>query len=324
MNDIKQEQRAQFVDRLFQTGLATMDFLTISLGQSLGLYQALDDATALTAAELAQRTGVAESYTREWLEQQSVTGVLVADTTVTPPTFRLPPEHAEVLLHETSENYLAPLLRILTGVGRQFDALTDAYRTGAGIPWSAYGPDTVGGQAQFNRPAFEQLLGAEWFPAIPAVHARLQQSDARVADVGRGYGWSSVAIAEANPNVAVDGYDFDAPSIEAAQAIAAERGLADRLHFHTADISDGDLAHSYDLVTVFEALHDMARPVEALQTMRALLRDGGHVLVMDERVGETFTGHPDDIERMMYGWSTLLCLPNTPGIPQRGHWHRHP
>ena len=143
------------------------------------------------------------------------------------------------------------------------------------------------------------------------MHARLQQSDARVADVGRGYGWSSVAIAEANPNVAVDGYDFAAPSSEAAQAIAAERGLADRLHFHTADISDGDLAHSYDLVTVFEALHDMARPVEALQTMRALLRDGGHVLVMDERVGETFTGHPDDIERMMYGWSTLLCLPNT-------------
>ena len=124
-----------------------------------------------------------------------------------------------------------------------------------------------------------------------------------------GAAWSSIAIARAYPKVRVDGFDSDEASVALARANVAGAGLAERVTISTRDAGDPALAGRYDLVTIFEALHDMSRPVDALRTVRGLLAEGGSVLVMDERVAETFTAPGDTIERMMYGFSVLCCLP---------------
>jgi 2-polyprenyl-3-methyl-5-hydroxy-6-metoxy-1,4-benzoquinol methylase len=306
------QQRDEFVGRLFTAGLQTGELLTVYLGDRLGLYRALARGGPATPAELAARTGTHERYAREWLEQQAVAGILTVDDAAAAPAARcytLPPAHAEVLTERDSLNYLAPLARIIASVPAQLPALLEAFRTGGGVPYADFGADAREGQADMNRPAYLHLLTTEWLPAIPAVHARLQADPpARVADIGCGAGWSGIAIARAYPKVLVDGYDTDAPSIDLARANAADAGVAARVSFQTQDAAQAP-AGRYDLVTFFECVHDMARPVEALRAARAMLAAGGTVLVMDERVAEAFTAPGDEMERFFYAASVLFCLP---------------
>jgi 2-polyprenyl-3-methyl-5-hydroxy-6-metoxy-1,4-benzoquinol methylase len=309
-----EQRRDEFAGRVMSTSLAAMEALSIYIGERLGLYGALADGYAVTPSELAARAGIHERYAREWLEQQAVAGILdVAEhsTDHSARRYRLAAEHAHVLADHDSLYYLSPLVRLVTSATGALPRLLEAYRGGHGVDWSEYGADAREGQAAINRPAFLQLVGSEWFPAVPDVHARLQSDPpARVADIGCGAGWSSIGIARAYPLARVDGYDLDAASVELATENAHAAGLGDRVRFHLRDASDAALAGRYDLVTIFEALHDMSRPVEALSTVRRLLTEGGAAIVVDERVAEEFTAPGDDIERMMYGWSILICLAN--------------
>ena len=189
--------------------------------------------------------------------------------------------------------------------------VVDAFRTGEGVPYAGYGEDTREGVAATSRPMYAQLLGSQWLPALPDVHARLSTPpSAHVADIACGSGWSSINIARAYPLARVDGIDEDAASIDQARRNAAETGMQERVRFMRHDASDPSLTGTYDLVTIFEAVHDMARPVEALRTARGLLAPGGCVLVADEKVHDRFTvGDQDPVERWMYGFSVLHCLP---------------
>ena len=314
LTEAQTTERDAFVGRIFGSVLGGLEMLTIYLGNRLGLYQALWEHGPATSKELATRTNTSERYIREWLEQQAAAAILTVDdasASALDRRYGLPIEHAEVLLGETSLNYLAPLAGLLYGFTAQIPAVADAFEHGGGVPWADYGEEARAGQAALNRPVFDHLLGQVWLPSLADVHARLQADPpARVADIAGGYGWSSVGIARAYPNVRVDGFDSDEPSIIAARAIAEQNGLADRLTFTTHDAADPALAGRYDLVTIFEALHDMAHPVEALRTVRRLVAEGGAVIVMDERVGESFTAPADEVERLMYSASVLLCLPS--------------
>jgi 2-polyprenyl-3-methyl-5-hydroxy-6-metoxy-1,4-benzoquinol methylase len=185
----------------------------------------------------------------------------------------------------------------------------EAFRTGGGVPYEAYGVDMRNSIAQGNRPGFLKLLGTKWFPAIPDVDRRLRaQPPARVADVGCGTGWSSIGIARAYPLVTVEGFDLDSASIMEARRNAGASGVADRVKFEIRDAADPDLAGAFDLVTAFETIHDMSNPVGALRAMRGLVMKGGAVVVVDEKVAEEFTAPGDDVERFMYGWSAVHCL----------------
>jgi 2-polyprenyl-3-methyl-5-hydroxy-6-metoxy-1,4-benzoquinol methylase len=222
----------------------------------------------------------------------------------------LPAGHDEVLLDQDSLNYLAYVARWLPSLGQAAPSLLDAFRTGGGVSWAAFGADAREAQAAQNRPSFLHLLGKEWLPAVEDVHARLAADPpARVADIGCGAGWSSIGLAKSYPNVQVDGFDLDEPTIALARENAAEHGVADRVRFQVRDVADQALAEQYDLVMAFEMLHDLSRPVEALRVMRGLLAEGGAVVIMDEKVAERFTAPGDDIERLYYGFSTLCCLP---------------
>jgi SAM-dependent methyltransferase len=312
LTDQDAAQRDAFVERLLKSAGGVFEIFSIYLGDRLGFYRALAESGPLTSAALSAHTTTHERYAREWLEQQTVAGILVAenpDDQAADRRFRLPPGHAEALVDTESLNYLTPLARLLVGVTRPLDELLAAYRSGGGVPFSAYGRDLREGQADMNRTMFLQLLGQEWLPAIADVHARLQSDPpARVADLGCGAGWSSIGIAQAYPNAQVDGYDLDAPSVALASANAQAAGVADRATFHVRDAGDPALAGRYDLVTAFECVHDMSDPVGALRVMRRLAGVDGTVLIVDERVGDTFTPTGNEVEWMMYGWSVLHCL----------------
>jgi 2-polyprenyl-3-methyl-5-hydroxy-6-metoxy-1,4-benzoquinol methylase len=296
-------------ERLFAGVLGMMDVYMVHVGDRLGFYGPLA-ASALTAPQLAAGTGTDERYVREWLEQQAATGIVEVDSGGDERRYRLPAAHAEILLDRDSPNYMAAFARMMVGMVRPLPAVIDAFRSGKGVPYADYDADFCDGQGDMNRVQFVNFLASEWLPALPDVHARLQADPpARVADVACGTGWSSIAIARAYPTVQVDGLDLDQHSIELARRNARDEDLEDRVHFELRDAADPALAGRYQLVTMFEALHDLSRPVEALQAMRALLADDGAVLIADERVEDTFSAPAGEVERVMYGFSVLHCLP---------------
>jgi SAM-dependent methyltransferase len=312
-SQVAAERRDALVERLFLATVGSWDVIAVYLGDRLGLYRALSERGPATPAELAAAAGLNERYVREWLEQQASTGILEVDdasAAADARRFSLPAGHDEALLDETSLNLVAPIGQMLVACVRPIDALLEAFRSGDGVPYADYGTDLHEGQARFTRPMFEHLLTTEWLPAVPAVHARLQADPpARVADVACGEGRSTLAIARGYPKAQVDGIDADAASVEAAQRHLDASGLAERVRFVNRDAADPELAGSYDLVYIHEALHDMSYPVDVLRACRGLLAEGGSVIVGDERVPDAFSVPGDDVERFYYGFSVLHCLP---------------
>ena len=306
-------RRDALVERLFNATLGAFDLFAVYLGDRLGLYRALASAGPLSPGELAAAAGIDARYAREWLEQQAVTGVLDVEDGV----FSLPAGHDEALIDEASLAFAAPFARFAAAVARPLPELVEAFRTGGGIPYAAFGEDLCGAQASFTRPLFEQLLGSEWLPSVADVDARLLAAPgARVADLACGAGHSSIAIARAYPRVRVDGVDLDEASVAMARANLAGSGVEDRVRFVLGDAAGPALSGRYDLVTVFEALHDMSDPVAVLSGARGLLAAGGSVIVADERVADSFSAPGDDVERLYYGFSLTHCLPV--GMPGAG------
>ncbi len=298
-----------FAERLFASILGAQEVQAVFLGDRMGWYRALAENGPLTSPELAERTGTAERYAREWLEQQAVCGYVSVATPDADPRrrrFRLPEAQAEVLTDEDSLSYVLPIARFVAATGQHLDALAAAYRTGGGVSWAELGADAREAQAAANRPYFLHQLGDD-LAAIPALDARLRRGG-RVADVGCGGGWSSIGIARRYPGVTVDGFDVDGPSIEMARANAAEAGLADRVRFHVADAAEIVPEQPYDAVFAFECVHDLADPVGVLEAMRRLAGSDGVVVVMDERSEERFTAPAGEIERLLYGYSLMCCL----------------
>jgi 2-polyprenyl-3-methyl-5-hydroxy-6-metoxy-1,4-benzoquinol methylase len=309
-----EQQVGELVDRFFMGGVAAIELVTVHLGHRLGLYDALAEHGPCTSGPLAATAGLHERYAREWLEQQTTAELLEVDDpggAADQRRYSLSPAAAEVVQNEESLAYLAPIGGFLVSVGQIFSQLMHAYRTGTGVAFGDYGTELRDMQGAFNRPAFSQLLATEWLAnGAPDVHARLQASPpARVLDVGCGYGWSTVALAKAYPNAQIVGVDLDEPSIDEARRHAKAAGVDDRITFTVGHAADSKLGDGFDVAFVFEAVHDMGRPVDVLAQIRAACRDGAAVIVMDENVAEEFgaIGHP--VERFMYGASVLHCLP---------------
>jgi len=305
------ERRDALVERLSLDAIGAFDLFSVHIGDRLGLYRALADKGPLTSSELAEAAGIHERYAREWLEQQAASDILAADgEDEGSRRFRLPEGHDEALLAVSSLNYIAPIARAVLASIRPIDALLEAMRTGGGVPYADYGDDLHEAQAAFTRPLFENLLGSEWLGAVPEIRDRLlADPPARVADVACGQGRSSIEIARAYPKVQVDGIDSDTASIGFARKNLEASGVEGRVSFHDRDAADAGLAGRYDLVTIFEALHDMSYPVEVLRAARGLLADGGVMMIGDERAEESFTAPAGETERLYYGFSIFHCLP---------------
>ena len=299
-------------DRLVAAVTGAFEAAAVDLGDRLGWYRALVGAPA-TAPQLADRTGTDARYAREWLEQQAVAGYLTVDDVRAGPDERwysLPDEHRAVLVDEVDPMFTTPLARVAMTFTRNLPRLAEAYRDGGGLSWAEMGPEAREGQAAANRPFFMGPLASEVLPGLPEVDEFLR-AGGRVADIGCGMGWSSIGIASGYPAARVDGFDVDVPSVEQARRNAAEAGVEGRVRFEVTDVGGLAAAGEYDLVTAFECVHDLPDPVAVLTAMRGMVRPGGTVLVVDERVAETFTAPGDEIERLMYGYSLTCCLPDS-------------
>jgi SAM-dependent methyltransferase len=304
-------------EQLFAGATAALELATIHLGLRLGLYEALRDHGPITAAGLGHRAGIDARYAREWLEQQAMAQLV---TCVTPDAaedervYALPASSTAVLLDPTDPAYLGPLADLTVGLSSALPELAHAYRTGRGVPFDRYGDELRHGLGTLNGATFDRALPG-WVAALPDIDRRLRHGARRprILDVGCGVGRSTLALARAYPQASVRGLDLDGPSIDAARDAAADAGLAHRVTFTVGDaalLEEGD-GDRYDLVTIFEALHDLGDPVGALAAASRVRSEGGAVLVADQLTRDRFVADGDELERFQYGCSVLHCLPAT-------------
>lgn len=303
-----------FAMRMWKSLLATQELLTIYIGVKLGFYEALAAAPGpLTFPEFAHRCDVAPRYAREWLEHQAVCGIVTVSDPRAPADqreYQLGAAHARVLTVSDDPLSMASLAVLpLGGIAAALPELLAGYRTGDGVPDASFGDDWRQGHAGANRALFAHQLAGWIQDQLPEVHQAAGRPGARIADVACGAGWSSIALARAYPGATVVGLDWDGATLADARQHAAAAGVADRVQFVQQEAAHAPEQGSYDLVCLFDALHEMAQPVEVLRACRRLRHPQGAVLVMDAKVAATFTAPGDDIERFQYGTSVLHCLP---------------
>ncbi|KAF0968328.1 class I SAM-dependent methyltransferase [Gordonia sp. YY1] len=304
----------EFAERFLDSTLATAETMSVYLGERLGWYQCLADHGPLTAADLAARTATDARYAREWLEMQAAFGILAADLSRTLTTFAISPGVAEVLTDTSSRSYLGALPRMFAASFGRLPELLDAYRTGGGVSWEQLGADARECQAALNKPWFDTELG----PALGGVthlHQRLSRPDAKIADIGFGAGHSTIALARAYPEATFVGLDVDAASVQMARDNAEAAGLGDRVQFHLAGGEEATAHGPFDAAFAFECLHDMPRPVDVLAAARQALAPGAPMIVMDEAVSDEFSGPADELDKLMYGFSLFVCLPDSMSSP---------
>ncbi|MBM7513892.1 SAM-dependent methyltransferase [Nocardioides cavernae] len=308
--DASQQTADEVAERLFGSLLGTVEIMSVYLGDRLGWYVSLADQGPATAVELAARTNTQPRYAREWLEQQAVIGLLSVehDAAADERVYAIPPSTAEVMTDVSSLAYLAPMGRMFGAVGPALPRLLEAYRDGGGVSWDDLGPDARESQADANRPWFESQLGPA-LSGISTLHDILRRPGARLLDIGSGGGWSSIALARAYPDASVIGIDIDEQSVTMATVNARAAGVADRVTFLHQDASTLP-AERFDAAFAFECVHDMPRPIDVLSAVRKALAPGAPLVVMDEAVADEFAPNGDDLERLMYGFSLFVCLPD--------------
>jgi SAM-dependent methyltransferase len=292
-----------FTAQVFGDLAACYGGVMVTLGDRLGLYDALNGAGPLTSAEVAERSGNAERYVREWLNSQVAAGYLSYDPEAA--SYELPPEHAAVLADRESPTLLTPAFNVPAAMWHGEEQAIRAFRTGEGVPWGAHHDRLFHGVGAFYRNAYSAALVPEWLPALDGVVERLE-TGAKVADVGCGHGHSTVLMAQAFPNSRFYGFDTHEESIAAARENAAAAGVADRVTFATATAADYS-EQGFDLICFFDALHDMGDPVGAARHARSALAEGGTVMLVEPNAADAVQDNAGPIGRVYYSASTVLC-----------------
>lgn len=286
---------------------ATMNAPLVVIGDKLGLYKTLADRGPLNSAELAEKTDTKERYVREWLGAQTAGGYVTYDPDTD--TYCLSPEQALMFADDTSPAFVVGGFQVALAASKIESRLEQAFRSGEGIGWHEHHHSLFEGTERFFRPGYAANLVESWIPALDGVMEKLQQGG-RVADVGCGHGASTVLMAQAFPNSSFIGFDYHEGSIAAAHERAQEAGVADRVQFETASAKDFNGA-GYDLVTVFDCLHDLGDPVGAAHHILSTLDKDGTWMIVEPRAGDTLTENLNPVGRAFYAASTMVCTPNS-------------
>jgi 2-polyprenyl-3-methyl-5-hydroxy-6-metoxy-1,4-benzoquinol methylase len=276
----------------------------VVLGDRLGLYKAMQDGQAITAAQLAQRTGTHERYVREWLSAQAAAGYIDYDAGTD--RFFLSPEQAAVFADEDSPAFMAGAFEVLSALWVDEPKVTEVFRSGRGLAWHDHSACLFRGTERFFRPGYNANLVSSWLPALDGVVEKLQQG-ARVADVGCGHGASTVVMARAFPNASFTGFDYHPPSIERARKAAEEAGVSGNTRFEVAPARR--FPGTYDLVTFFDCLHDMGDPVSAAAHVRQSLAPDGTWMIVEPFAHDDLAGNLNPVGRVYYAASTMVCTP---------------
>jgi len=278
----------------------------VYIGQKLGLYNAMSGAGPLTSAELAARSGTSERYIREWLLNQAAAGYVEYD----PQTqkYSLPPEHALALADENGEFYVGGFFSA-KAVLQAADRVAEAFQTGEGVPWSEQDTDLFSGTEASFRPVYQAYIPNLWIPLLNSEVQEKLMSSARVADIGCGYGASTLIMTRAFPNSQFFGFDSHPSSMEHARVLAEREGLQNRLHFEVARSNEFP-GGPYDLITFFTCLHDMADPVAAMKRAYEKLTENGTVMIVETMAGERVEENFNPVGVIFSAVSTLCCVPN--------------
>jgi SAM-dependent methyltransferase len=275
------------------------------IGDKLGLYKAMAQAGPLTSQEVAERSGAAERYVREWLRNQAAGGYVIYDPDSD--RYTLPDEHALALADEDSPFYILGAYDLIASLYADEDRILEAFRSGEGMGWHEHDHRLFRGTERFFRPGYRAHLIAEWIPALDGVQEKLERG-AKVADVGCGHGASTIIMAEAFPNSEFFGFDYHAASIERAHQAAKEAGVDDRITFAT-DAAKEYPGHGYDLVCVFDCLHDMGDPVGASRHVLETLASDGTWMIVEPFANDRVEENLNPVGRVFYGASTVICTP---------------
>jgi SAM-dependent methyltransferase len=303
--EIDGQKLEQFVFRAVDEVGATLNAALVVMGDKLGLYRALAGAGGLTSVELARRTGVSERYVREWLNAQAAGGYVEYDSVLG--SYTLPPEQTIALTDESSPAYLPGFFQIALGTVIDSPRITESARSGEGVGWHEHNHDVFEGCERFFRPGYSASLIPSWLPALDGVAEKLE-AGGKVADIGCGHGSSTILMAQAFPNSTFVGSDYHEGSIETARRRATDAGVADRVRFDTAPAS-AHPGEGYDLVTMFDCLHDMGDPVSAARHVLGVLAPDGTWMIVEPMAGDRIEDNLNPVGRTYYGFSTFLCTP---------------
>jgi 2-polyprenyl-3-methyl-5-hydroxy-6-metoxy-1,4-benzoquinol methylase len=294
-----------FVFRAVEEVGATLNAALVVMGDRLGLYRGLAGAGGLTPAQLADRTGTAERYVREWLNAQAAGGYVAYDADSE--TYSLAPEQTVALTDADSPAFLPGFFQVALGSVTDSPRIIEAARTGDGIGWHEHAHDVHEGCERFFRPGYNANLAADWLPALDGVVDKLTRG-AKVADVGCGHGASTILMAQAFPNSTFIGSDYHEGSIATARVRGEQAGVDDRVRFEIAPAAAYE-GTGYDLVTMFDCLHDMGDPVGAARHVHSTLAPGGTWMIVEPNAGDAVQDNLNPVGRVYYGFSTLLCTP---------------
>jgi SAM-dependent methyltransferase len=295
----------QFVFRAVEEVGATLNAALVVMGDKLGLYRALAGAGPVTPVELARRSGVAERYVREWLNAQAAGGYVAYDPAGG--TYELPPEQAVALADDQSPAYLPGFFQLALGSVIDSPRITEQARTGEGFGWHEHSHDVFDGCERFFRPGYNANLLPAWLPALDGVVEKLE-AGGKVADIGCGHGSSTILMAQAFPNSTFLGSDYHEGSIATARERAREAGVSERVTFEVAAAVEHP-GEGYDLVTMFDCLHDMGDPVGAARHVRQALAPDGTWMIVEPMAGDRVEDNLNPVGRAYYGFSTFLCTP---------------
>ncbi len=295
----------QFVFRSVEEVGATLNTALVVMGDRLGLYRTLAGTGGLTPTELARRAEVSERYVREWCNAQAAGGFLEYDPL--DGTYTLAPEQTVAFTDESSPAFLPGLFQTALGSVIDSPRITDAARSGAGVGWHEHDHNVHHGCERFFRPGYNASLVPAWLPALDGVVEKLQ-AGVSVADLGCGHGSSTILMAQAFPNSTFLGSDYHEGSIETARQRAQEAGVSDRVRFETTPASSAP-GEGFELVTMFDCLHDMGDPVGAARQVRRILAPDGTWMIVEPMAGDRVEDNINPVGRVFYGFSTLLCTP---------------
>jgi SAM-dependent methyltransferase len=302
--EIDEQKLGAFMNQAVAELGATLGAALVVIGDQLGLYKAMAGAGAITSTQLADRTGTAERYVREWLNAQAAGGYVTYDPATK--SYALPPEQALALADETSPFFLCGAFQGFASLVRDEPKIREAFTSGAGVGWHEHHHDLFEGTERFFRTGYNAHLVAEWIPSLDGVEAKLR-AGIRVADVGCGLGASTILMAKAFPASEFVGFDYHAESIDGARQRAADAGVTDRVRFEVAPASG--FTGVYDFVTMFDCLHDMGDPVGAARHVLGSLEDDGTWLIVEPFAGDNVEDNLNPVGRVYYGASTLVCTP---------------
>jgi SAM-dependent methyltransferase len=296
-----------FVFRAVDEVGATLNCALVVMGDRLGYYRALADHGPTTPSELAEATQTSEHYCREWLNAQAAGGYLEYDPATR--RYTLPPEYAVALTDESSPAFLPGFFQIAYGTVVDSPQIIQAAKRGDGIGWHQHNTDVHAGCERFFRPGYAANLVPSWLPSLDGVVAKLERG-ARVADIGCGHGASTILMAQAYPRSSFVGSDYHPESIETARARAEAAGVSDRVTFEVASAGAAS-GTGFDLVTMFDCLHDMGDPVGAARHVREMIADDGTWMIVEPAAGDRVEDNFNPVGRAYYGFSTLLCTPSS-------------